>query len=124
MQPWVQLIRRVEIDRLDDGHVVTLRVWNLTGARPVLILAAHANLVTAVTILRDGRTMVSGSIDGTLKIWDLAGGRAAQTLVGHTGFVAAAVTPDGRHAVSGSADRTLRVWDLANGEVALNARGP
>ena len=78
------------------------------------ILTGHTSQINAVAVSADGRTAVSGSLDGTVRVWDLAGTAPPRVLTGHTsGVTGVAVSADGRTAVSGSLDGTVRVWDLA-----------
>lgn len=81
-------------------------------------LAGHGGVVTAVAATPDGRSLVSGSYDGTVKVWDLASGAQRLSQAMHGDWVlAVTVTPDGRLLVSGSSDGAIRVWDLASGTV-------
>ena len=50
-------------------------------------LEGHTDLVLAVAVSPDGRTIVSGSHDRTVKVWEAESGRLLRSLEGHTGGV-------------------------------------
>jgi WD40 repeat protein len=61
----------------------------------------------------DGRTLATGSEDGSVRLWDPATGKETGVLKGHAGKVrAVAYAPDAWALTSGGEDGTVTVWDL------------
>jgi WD40 repeat protein len=71
----------------------------------------HSTSVASVAISADGKTIVSGSKDGTLKLWDNVGKPIGQSFQHKGDLVSAAISADGKTIVSGSKDGTLKLWD-------------
>src|SRR5258707_12534860 len=86
-----------------------------TGRRqPVLLetTAAHKEDVRAVVYLPDGKTVATGSEDGTIKLWDAETQKESRVLQGHKKAVRAlACYPDGKTLASATPARTRRLWD-------------
>ena len=77
----------------------------------------------------DGKTLATGSEDGTVRLWDVATHRQiGKPLTGHTGGVSSvAFSPDGKTLATGSDDGTVRLWDVATHRQisgATTATGP
>nr|VFJ46503.1 MAG: WD40 repeat [Candidatus Kentron sp. FW] len=74
----------------------------------------------SLTLTPDGKTVVSGGMNGVITSYDVATGKKRQDFIGHTGDVwAVAPSPDGRFLVSGNDDQTVRLWELATGKALL-----
>ena len=77
------------------------------------MLMGHTDWVFTLAFTPDGRTLASGSWNGTVKFWEVASGRVRETLTGHTGRVwAVAWSPDGRTVANCEWDHTIWLWDV------------
>ncbi|PHJ58150.1 hypothetical protein VF14_22385 [Nostoc linckia z18] len=82
--------------------------------------------VNSVTISSDGKTLASGSGDGTIKIWNLATGQEIRTLIGYKyGDNLVAFSPDGKTLASGGShsNRTIKIWNIVTGQEVRTLKG-
>ena len=64
----------------------------------------------------DGKTVLTGSWDGTARLWSVADGTPSARPLEHQGWVnAVAFSPDGKTVLTGSDDKTARLWNVADG---------
>ncbi len=118
------LVRRIEREASRPWFSPQTHALTPPGGPLLRTLEGHANMVSAVAVLPDGRRALSGSRDKKLKLWDLATGALLRTLEGHAHSVTAvAVLPDGRRALSGAWDKNLKLWDLATGALLHTLAG-
>jgi len=118
------------VAHLHDGwHIITcsydasLRLWDReSGSQigsnweddgdqaPVFTIALSPN----------GKTVASGSRDGTVKLWDIEMRKVTARWTGHTNNVRSVRwSADGMRVASGSGDGTVRVWEMESGETVL-----
>lgn len=98
-------------------------MWSL--ARPLWrSMRGHTELIEAVAISPDGKTIATGSLDKTVQLWDVARGEpVSPPLIGHQeGVRALAFSPDGKMIATAS-DR-VRFWDVSTAqELVTHYRG-
>jgi WD40 repeat protein len=85
------------------------------ASRPgIASLTGHTDRVHAVAFSPDGRTLLSGSYDGTARLWDVATHRQiGAPLNGHDGKIySVAFSPHGNLVATGADDGIVRLWDV------------
>ncbi len=76
----------------------------------------HSGEITALSFSRDGRLLVSCSLDNTIRVWDVETGRERQKILPTEGVInTVAVSPDGRRLAYGARDGTVSMRDLRTG---------
>ena len=92
----------------------TIRIWDLDAGRTLSVLKGHTYHVHSLAWARDGRRLLSSSMD--VRLWDADSGRGARVFEGHTQVIRSVVwSPDDTQALSASHDRTARLWDVESG---------
>jgi WD40 repeat protein len=96
-----------------------VRVWAEAGRTLHRVWQAHSANVFALAFSPDGRTLASGSYDGSVKLWDVESGTLLW-MGWHTGSIvgvasAVAGSPSGELLISGGSDGVLRWWEVDSG---------
>jgi len=82
------------------------------GKTSVLELVGHDQSLDEATFARDGRRLVTSSIDGTARIFNAKTGLLEASFKGHRGEVyTAAFSPNGELLLTSSQDETARLWE-------------
>jgi hypothetical protein len=85
---------------------------------PLLPASGHNSRVNAVAFSPDGRTVASGSGDGTVQLWRVHDALRVRKLKGHKDWVwimSVAFSPDGTTLACGSEDKTVFLWRVEDG---------
>ena len=86
--------------------------------KPFKILRGHNQDVTDLAWSRDGKRLVSGSVDNNVFVWDVArGSKLQKVLKEHNSYVqGVAYDPLNRYIASLSADRSMLVFNVNTGK--------
>jgi WD40 repeat protein/serine/threonine protein kinase len=114
-----------------DGHYVLagvderVIVWDTATGSRVRTFRGHSASVSSIGLSPDGRSAVSGDINGQLILWDVDSAQAIRRLRGHQRVVSdIAFNPDGHSALSSGEDGASILWDLMTGEELRRFESP
>lgn len=98
--------------RILAGEGTTAQVWDTESGRALFTLEGHTHYITQAAFSRDGKRILTGSMDKTARVWDAKTGKPLVTFGGHDyAVLSVAFSGDGKRILTGSGDKTARVWD-------------
>ena len=104
-------------------HEVYLSIYDIASGKKLHDLKGHTKTIFAVAYSPDGKTIVSGSVDGTAKIWDAQTGREERTLQKSQSTIGAVVfSPDGKRLLTVSGD-VANLWNVGDGRLLREFKG-
>jgi len=113
-------------DRLVLGSEGPIKVWDIGGSTPVVLmdLQGHAGEINSIDASDSANVALSGSDDYSVRLWDLRTGQCVRLMEGHGDTVNTfsnavnTVSMDSacKTAVSGSEDMTVKLWDIGSGQ--------
>ena len=78
------------------------------------LFTGHTESVRTVAFSPDGKTIATGSWDGTIRLWDSTTDTYKKRLIARNlSTDAITFSPDGKKLASGSLDGTVLLWELA-----------
>jgi len=102
---------------------LTVRLWDAADGAELRVLTGHTKAVETVVFAPDGRSVLTGSWDGTVKQWDVSTGAEMRTFVDDAPVLSLAISPDGKNILTGCTDGTGTMGDLTRGERIRKFRG-
>jgi WD40 repeat protein len=90
------------------------QVWSTRPGGVTRLLVGDAAAIRQATISRDGRTLATGSENGTVRLWDIPSQQALGALlpVRHNRMVLPFFTPDGSRLITSYDTGDAYIWDI------------
>ena len=80
--------------------------------------------ISSITYSPDGKTLLSGSMDGAITIRNAVNGFLVRTFKAHTDMVTKVIySPDGKLLASSSWDGTIKLWDVSTWQELVTLNG-
>ena len=93
----------------------TVKLWDVETRTDPVTLEGHTGEISRLAFSPDGKTLVSGAVNGVIKVWDVESYKEVATLRGHTQAIySAAFSRDGTALATGAWNGIVRVWDMEN----------
>jgi WD40 repeat protein/tetratricopeptide (TPR) repeat protein len=118
----IQPVHLLTVAIQPDGRIVLagseanadniVRLWDAATAQPIGPPLKRTGGFLSAAFSPDGKTSLTGSLDGTAQLWDAATGQPiGLPLKRAGGFRTAAFSPDRKTILTGSIDGTAQLWD-------------
>jgi WD40 repeat protein len=113
-------------DLLVTGNGTGVFRYNVASGKVAQVHATHTQALSSVAAAPDGKTIASGSYDGTVVLWDTEKSRARLAIPAHNkGAILICYSPDGKSLYSAStAEPRVKVWDQASGKECGRLEAP
>lgn len=89
------------LQRIEHGEDNVVRLWNAANGNLVREIKGHSKVVYALQFSPDGRTLASGSWDGSIRLWDVESGENLASVQGQGPANAVVFSPEGNQLLIG-----------------------
>lgn len=103
---------------ISAGAEGKLKVWNVRGARPTLILDTRNN-IQAIAVSPNGKMVATAGRDNRIRLWNTGDGKELANQEAHADTIRALQFASEEVLISASNDKTLRVWNVGSGRGAM-----
>lgn len=97
-----------KVASVDDRFI---RIWDLSSGRQILLLDGFLLNVSDIELSPSGKTLISGSGDGTILLWDIESGEIIYSFEVDRPINSISIYPETK-LVIGSGDGVIQVWDI------------
>lgn len=100
-------------------------LWDIETGKIVRRFYGHTGSAIYADISKDGRLLLTGSVDRTARLWNIETGLEIRRFEGYTDMVRGlGLSPDGAYSVTGTDDGVVKVWHNLSGDVVDEFRFP
>ena len=106
------------------GYEYEAILWSRRTKQAISHLTGFRHSINAVAFSPDGRSMLTGSRDGTTRLWSHETGQEIRRFEVYDHLItAAAFSPDGRYILTGGSDGIARLWPCRDEQNLLRIPG-
>ncbi len=112
-------------DRASEHYRFTIHLWAIPFEKSHAILKGHTARINAIVLTPDGKTLASGSDDGTIRIWDTSTGNQLLSIPSDKTRILA-ISVDGKILASSNAsykNNHIKLWDISTGAQLNTLKG-
>lgn len=106
-----------QIEKKKDSWLRPLTpILTVPGGPEIGLLTGHTKSISALAVTKDGKKLLSGSLDGTLRLWDVEAQQETQSIeLSSGGILCCAIAVNGQSALAGTLNGNLYLVDLNSG---------
>lgn len=110
---------------MSGSYDCTVRVWDISNAKCIAILAGHSKVVWCIAISSNSAYVASGSDDSTVRIWSIRDQCCLRQIFCPDNVKCVAFSLDDSAVIAGAhcSQNQLRAWNTATGDCVTNYTG-
>lgn len=92
----------------------SLIVWDYNKKEAITKMKGHNDSLTTILALKDGQTVITGSLDCSIRIWDVSNSKELMIVKQHSSSVNSLIlTKDHEKFISAGTDKKINVWRIS-----------